>query len=183
VRVASRENDSTGSLAGQMGMDTRNARALAGHVALLAAVGVAAGHDDVRISLDVKDAAVVDVVNVLAEAAGLQVVFDPDVSCRLTLKLTRVPWATAMDLTLRACQLGREGEDAVVRIAPVSRLAEEEAARRRREEERARAPLHSLTLFRLSHARAEQIAPLLKRLLPGGDVTYDARTNTLIVLR
>jgi len=166
-----------------MGMDLGHTRALAGWIVLVAAVAAAAGDDEVRISLDVKDAAVVDVVNVLAEAAGLQVVFDPGISCRLTLKLTRVPCATAMDLTLRACQLGREGEDAILRIAPLSRLAEEEAARRRLEEERARAGSHSLTLFRLSHARAEQIAPLLKRLLPGGDVTYDARTNTLIVIR
>jgi type II secretory pathway component HofQ len=156
---------------------------LAGLILFLAAVAAAAGGDEVRISLDVKDAAVVDVVHVLAVAAGVQAVFDPGISCRLTLKLTRVPYATVLDLALRACQLGREGDDAILRIAPLSRLAEEEAARRRLEEEKERAPRHSLSLFRLSHARAEQMAPLLKRLLPGGDVTYDARTNTLIVIR
>lgn len=161
----------------------RSARALAGLILFLAAVAAAAGGDEVRISLDVKDAAVVDVVHVLAVAAGVQAVFDPGISCRLTLKLTRVPYATVLDLALRACQLGREGDDAILRIAPLSRLAEEEAARRRLEEEKERAPRHSLSLFRLSHARAEQMAPLLKRLLPGGDVTYDARTNTLIVIR
>jgi type II secretory pathway component HofQ len=168
-------------------MTLGNARTLLRSVVLVvtaACAGAAAAtNDEARISLDVKDAAVVDVVRVLAEAAGLQVVFDPDVSCRLTMKLTQVPCETALDLALRACQLGREGEDAVLRIAPLSRLAEEEEARRRLQEEKERGPRRSLTLIRLSHARAEQMAPLLKRLLPGGDVTYDARTNTLIVVR
>ena len=154
-------------------------RILVGVVPLLAA----AKEVEVRISLDAKDAPVVDVVHVLAEAGGLQTVFDPGIDCRLTLKLTRVPYPTALDLVLRACQLGSEGEGNVLRVASLSRLAEEAASRRRLAEEKERAPLHSLTLIRLSHARAEQVAPLLKRLLPGGDVTYDARTNTLIVTR
>ena len=39
-----------------------------------------------------------------------------------------------------------------------------------------------LALFRLSYARAQQLAPLLDRILtPAGRVSYDARTNTLIV--
>ena len=36
--------------------------------------------------------------------------------------------------------------------------------------------------MRLSYAKAAEVAPLLKRFLsPRGDVTYDARTNTLFV--
>jgi len=45
----------------------------------------AAQEVEVRISLDAKDAPVVDVVHVLAEAGGLQTVFDPGIDCRLTL--------------------------------------------------------------------------------------------------
>jgi type II secretory pathway component GspD/PulD (secretin) len=37
-------------------------------------------------------------------------------------------------------------------------------------------------VFRLSYARAEKIAPLLERMLPPqARITYDTRTNTLLV--
>jgi type IV pilus assembly protein PilQ len=138
---------------------------------------------EARISLDVKDAPAVDVVRMLTEVADFQAVFDPGVSCTLTLKLTGVRWQKALELTLAACGLGHEGEGRVLRIAPTARLTEESAARRRFEEERRlRAPA-VLTMFRLSYARAEEMAPLLKRWLsPRAVVTYDTRTNILLVV-
>jgi len=138
---------------------------------------------EARISLDVKDAAAVDVVRMLAEVADFQAVFDPGVSCALTLKLTGVRWQKALDLTLASCGLGHEGEGRVLRIAPAARLIEESVARRRLDEERSQSLPAMLTTYRLSYARAEQVAPLLKRLLsPRAVVTYDTRTNTLLVV-
>ena len=138
---------------------------------------------EARISLDVKDAAAVDVVRMLAEVADFQAVFDPGVTCALTLKLTGVRWQKALDLTLASCGLGHEGGGRVLRIAPAARLIEESAARRRLDDERRQRGPALLTTFRLSYARAEEIAPLLKRWLsPRAVVTYDTRTNTLLVV-
>src|SRR4030095_8120913 len=99
---------------------------------------------------------------------------DPAPACRLTLKLREVPWRSALDASLRACALGREQEGGVLRIAPVARLADEAQARRRlREQQDLNRPLRMAT-FRLSYARAQERAPLLKSLLsPPGDVVYD----------
>jgi type IV pilus assembly protein PilQ len=108
---------------------------------------------------------------------------DPTPSCTLTLKLTAVRWLTALDLSLRACGLVREEEGGVVRVATAARILEESAARRRLDEEKDKAPRGRLALFRLSYARAQEMAPLLKRLLaPRGDVVYDARTNTVLII-
>jgi type IV pilus assembly protein PilQ len=138
---------------------------------------------EARISLDLKDAQAVDVVRALAEVADFQVVFDPGVSCMLTLKLTGVRWQKALDLTLTSCGLGHEGEGRVLRIAPAARLIEESAARRRLDDERRLSGPALMTTFRLSYARAEEMAPLLKRWLsPRAVVTYDTRTNTLLVV-
>jgi type IV pilus assembly protein PilQ len=135
------------------------------------------------ISLDVKDAAAVDVVRMLTEVADFQAVFDPGVACTLTLKLTGVRWQKALDLTLAACGLGHEGEGRVLRIAPAARFLEESAARRRLDEERRLSGPALLTTFHLSYARAEEMAPLLKRWLsPRAVVSYDTRTNTLLVV-
>jgi len=143
----------------------------------------AGGEGEARLSLDVKDAPVVDVVRVLVEAGGFQVVLDPGIDCRLTLKLHEVRWLRALDAALSACGLGRELEGDILRVATVSRLREEAAARRRLDEEGQAKPSGRLALFRLSHARAQEMAPLLERILsPVGRVSYDPRTNTLLVV-
>jgi type IV pilus assembly protein PilQ len=122
------------------------------------------------------------VVGLLADLGGFQVVFDPDTQCKLTLKLHEARWQTVLQTTLLACGLGQEDAAGVLRVAKASRLAEESAARRRLDEERLQGGPDRIALFRLSYARAESLAPLLKtRLPPGSQVTWDARTNTLIV--
>jgi type IV pilus assembly protein PilQ len=155
-------------------------------VGLVVAAAAAAGPErrgEARVSLDVKDAPAVDVVRVLVEAGGFQAVFDPGLDCRLTMKLHEARWLQALDVALSACGLGRELEGDILRVATVSRLREEAAARRRLEEERQARPTGRLALFRLSHARAQAMAPLLERILaPAGRVSYDERTNTLLVV-
>ncbi len=141
-----------------------------------------AGADEARVSLDARDAPVVDIVHVLAEAGGFQVVFDPGISCRLTMKLPGARWRSVLDMALSACGLGYEEQGDILRVAPVARLREEAAARRRLDEERRATPPGRVASFRLSYARAQELAPLLARILsPDGRVSYDSRTNTLLV--
>ena len=141
-----------------------------------------AGPGEARVSLDAREAPIVDIVRVLAQAGGFQVVFDPGLECRLTLKLHETRWRSVLDTVLSACRLGLEEEGDILRVAPLARLQEEAAARRHLEQERRQAPSGRLALFRLSYARAQELAPLLDRLLtPAGRVSYDSRTNTLLV--
>ncbi|MFI5183198.1 MAG: secretin N-terminal domain-containing protein [Vicinamibacteria bacterium] len=138
---------------------------------------------DARVSLDVKDAPVTDIVSVLAEVGRFQVVFDPGPSCSLTLKMREVPWRVAFEAALRACRLVYEEEGGVIRVASVERLSAESEDRRKLAEERARSAARTVSAFRLSYARAAEMAPIVKRLLsPRGDVVFDARTNTLIIV-
>ncbi len=137
---------------------------------------------DTRISLDFKDVDILDVVRLMAEVGRFQVVADPGVSCRLTLRLEQATLTAAFDVVLRACGLGSDEDGGIVRVAPVARLAAEQAERRRLgEEQRLNRPLRT-TSIRLSYAQAAELAPLVKRhLSPRGEVAYDARTNTLLV--
>jgi type II secretory pathway component HofQ len=138
---------------------------------------------EAQISIDVKDAPVVDIVSALAEAGRFQVVFDPAPPCPLTLKVREVRWRIALEAALRACRLGVEEEGGILRIAPIERLKTENENRRKLAEERGRSGAHTVSAFRLSYARAAEMAPIVKRLLsPRGDVVYDARTNTLIIV-
>jgi type IV pilus assembly protein PilQ len=137
---------------------------------------------ETRISLDFKDGDILDILRLMAEVGSFQVVVDPGVSCKLTMKLNEVPWDTALDVMLRSCGLGQDAENGIVRVSTVAKLTEERAARRRlAEEQRLDRPLRT-TRYRLSYAKATELAPLIKKFLsPRGEVVVDARTNTLII--
>ncbi|HEU5310627.1 MAG TPA: secretin N-terminal domain-containing protein [Candidatus Eisenbacteria bacterium] len=137
---------------------------------------------EARISVDFKDADIVDIVRMLSEVGNFQVVIDPGISCKLTLKLKEVPWDSTLDVALRVCGLGSESDGGIVRVAPVAKLTAEHQERRRlAEEQKLNRPLRTVR-YTLSYARAAELAPLIKKFLsPRGDVVFDARTNTLII--
>jgi len=141
-----------------------------------------AGGERARVSLDVREAPVREIAQVLVELGGFQLVVDPDVRCALTVKVHEVEWLTALETALRACGLGREEEAGVVRVAPLARLREEALQQRRVAETRESRAEGKLVLFKLSWARVEEMAPLLKQLVsPRSQVTLDPRTNTLVL--
>jgi type IV pilus assembly protein PilQ len=151
---------------------------------ILAAPATATARDsqETRISVDLKDVAIVDLVRLLADVGNFQTVIDPGVSCTLTLKLKDVPWPNVLDVALRSCRLASEDDGGVVRVAPAARLMQEANERRQLDEERRLAAPLRTTRYRLSYARAQELAPLLKKFLsPRGEVVFDSRTNTLIV--
>lgn len=156
---------------------------LAAGPSMAGAAPQAAANGEARISVDLKDADIVDVVRLFAEIGGFQVVVDPGVSCKLTLKLSEARWTSALDVALKSCGLGQDQENEIIRVAPVARLAAEAAAQRKLDEERDRSGPLQMRTYRLAYARAAEMAPLIKKLLsPRGEVTYDSRTNTLIVM-
>jgi type IV pilus assembly protein PilQ len=94
-----------------------------------------------------------------------------------------VPWDQALDLILKANNLGYTLENNVIRIAPLAALQREEQERRKLAEERALAG--DLVVFsrRLSYARASELEPTVKKvaLSARGTITLDPRTNTMII--
>jgi type II secretory pathway component HofQ len=87
-----------------------------------------------------------------------------------------------LEATLNACGLAYEEEGSVVRVATRARLTAEATDRRRLAEMRSQRPAGRVALFRLSYARARDVAPLVrKHLSHRSQVIYDERTNTLII--
>jgi type IV pilus assembly protein PilQ len=138
---------------------------------------------ETSIDIDVKEADVLDVLRLLAEVGELNLVADPDVSCKATLKLTDVPWPQVFELVLRTCGLAQDRMgDNLVRVATTEQLRKEYEERRRYEEEKSLAGPLRTTYRRLAYARARDLAPILEKFLsPRGSVVFDERTNTLII--
>jgi type II secretory pathway component HofQ len=162
-------------------MSLRRAVFVVGLAWLVAVPAPAVEDVEARVCLDVRGAPAEAVLGLLVELGGRQVVFDPGLQCSLTLKVHQAPWHEVLETTLRACGLGYEEEGGVLWVAPTSRLRQEAESRRRLREARPVAR-GDLALYRLSYARAEEMAPLLQRYVdPEGSVTLDSRTNTLII--
>jgi type IV pilus assembly protein PilQ len=135
------------------------------------------------ISLDFKDGDLQDIFRLFADISGLNVVVNPGVSGKVTLKLTEVPWDQALDLILKTNGLGYTLEDNVIRIAKLADLQKEEQDRRKLAEEKALAGDLLVQNFRLSYAKSKELEPTIKKvaLSARGQIITDDRTNTMIV--
>jgi type IV pilus assembly protein PilQ len=135
------------------------------------------------VSLDFQGADLRAVLRTFAEISGLNIVIDPTIQGSVDVALRDVPWDQALDIILRANKLGYNVDGTIVRVAPLSVLADEEAQRRKLSEEQALAGELRVLTRSLSYAKAEDVAPLLTRtvLSQRGQLQTDPRTNTIIM--
>lgn len=78
-----------------------------------------------RISLDLKDADLRDVLRSFGQLARLNLVIDPEVHGSVTVRLRDVRWEDALDVILRSNGLASVQEDTMVRVGTPARLAPE----------------------------------------------------------
>jgi type II secretory pathway component HofQ len=77
-----------------------------------------------RISLDLKDADIRDVLKTFAKLGGFNLVIDPEVKGSVTVRLENVPWDQALDVILRMNGLGYVVEGKILRTDRPSRLGD-----------------------------------------------------------
>jgi type IV pilus secretin PilQ/predicted competence protein len=135
------------------------------------------------VSLDFQGADLRAVLRTFAEISALNMVIDPTVQGTVDVALRDVPWDQALDIILRANKLGYVVDGTIVRIAPLTVLAEEESQRRKLADEQALAGELRVLTVSLSYAKAEEMQGLLTKsaLSSRGTVQVDQRTNTLII--
>lgn len=158
-------------------------RAVVAVVVLLSTSALAESpRESKRISIDVVRADIHDVLRLLAEKGGLNVVVADDVQGKVTLRLRDVPWRQALDTVLASRGLGHELKGNVMRVAPMKQLTEEAETRVKLKQAREQeAPLHTY-FIPVSYAQASELLPKVQALLsPRGRASVDARTNTIIV--
>jgi general secretion pathway protein D len=124
------------------------------------------------VSIDFKDASVKQVFDVLAKAAGINIVLDRDVKSdqRMTLSLREIPVKDAIEIATLTNQLEQRvvGRNAVL-VYPNT------AAKQKDYEEL------SVHTFFLANADPEQVSGALKSVLKMRDVVVDKSQNAVIV--
>ncbi len=134
------------------------------------------------ISFRIKDSDLRDVVLYLAEFAGLNVIFDPDVRGTVTVNLQSVPWDQALDVILKQNKMGKSIEGNILRIAPIAVLTQEEEQQRRLIESKELAGPVMVKTITLSYSKAKDVATLLRsKISSRGEIIVDDRTNTLLI--
>jgi type IV pilus assembly protein PilQ len=149
-----------------------------------ATLGATKQYTGAPITMDFKDGDLQDIFRLFADISGLNVVVNPGVGGKVTLKLTEVPWDQALDLILKTNGLGYSLEDNVIRIARLSDLQKEEQDRRKLAEEKALAGDLIDYTRRISYAKAQTISDVIKKagaLSARGQINVDERTNTMIM--
>jgi type IV pilus assembly protein PilQ len=143
----------------------------------------AGGYHGQRISLDLKDADILNVLRLLADVSGLNIIATEDVQGKITVHLTDVPWDQVLDLVLRANRLDKTQEGNVVRISTIERLTQEREAMRAAQQAAVEVEPLRVEYIRVNYARADAaLVDKVKGVLTDrGSVTFDDRTNTIIV--
>jgi type IV pilus assembly protein PilQ len=86
------------------------------------------------ISLDFKDADINNILRILAEFSGLNIVTSEDVKGKVTVKLQNVPWQQALDSVVRAAKLAYVQEGNIIRVDKLDNLTKEAEAAFRAEQ-------------------------------------------------
>lgn len=135
-----------------------------------------------RISLDLQDADLVNVLRLFGELANLNMILSPDVKGKVTVRLVNIPWDQAMEIILKMNGLGYSIEDNILRIASMSALAKEADDEMRTKEARKKAEDLITRIIPINYSTAGTIETTIKKSLSArGETVVDARTNTLIV--
>ena len=134
------------------------------------------------ISLDLQDTDIDNALRIIAEVSNLNIIASDDVAGKVTLRLQDVPWDQALDVILKTNGLDMVRDGNVVRIAPLEKLrAEREALTEAKQAEEQLEPLR-VQYVRISYARASEMQPMIENVLTErGSVTFDERTNQLII--
>ena len=135
-----------------------------------------------KITLDVKDAELPNVLRLFADVGRLNLVIDDAVKGSVTIKLRDVPWPDALAVVLRTKGLGQVRDGDVVTIRPQRALDAAESAALDRAAERALKGALVTRIVPVANADAAEMATVVRGMLTArGSVTVAGRSNTLAV--
>lgn len=164
------------------------------------------GYAGEKLSLNFQRVDVRDVLKVIADFTGKNIVVSDAVSGTVTIGLKDVPWDQALDVIMKSKGLDMRVNGSVISVAPAEEFAAKEKAQLTAEAERETLESLRTEVFSLRYQKAADFRNMLlgggpgmggssgstsssssssnrlnRILSPRGSVTYDARTNTIFV--
>ena len=122
-----------------------------------------------RISVDFRNTPIEDVIRIMAEQVGVDIIKSPNVTGNVTATLTNVPLEEALDNILAAHGHGYVAGENMIRIAPIAELAEKSEK------------LVS-KIYRITYADVSEVEKSLKNFMsPRGSLSANPGTSNIVV--
>jgi type IV pilus assembly protein PilQ len=159
------------------------------------------------VTLQVRETPLADVLTMIGEASGFNIILGEGVGGKVTLSLVDVPWDQALDVVLTTKRLGAERKNNVLRITTLANLTAEKEELLRAKLASERSAPRSTRVFPINYADIRELQSVLSAFsasnasilgagaiagaAPGGgaggvgvasaSIQVDQRTNSLIV--
>jgi type IV pilus assembly protein PilQ len=135
-----------------------------------------------RISLDFQQADISNVLRLIAEVSGINIVVGEGVKSKVTMKLVSVPWDQALDMLLRMNGLGMIRQGNIVWVDTLSNIAQQQDNEARAKDSKSKAEELVTRVFYLRNVSAQDLQTSLRQYLgPRGVMNINQATNALIV--
>ena len=135
-----------------------------------------------RISLDFQQADISNVLRLIAEVSGFNIVVGEGVKSKVTMKLANVPWDQALDMLLKMNALGMIRQGNIVWVDTLQNIAKQQDEEARAKDSKAKAEPIVTRVFYIRNLNATEVHTSLRQnLSPRGTMTVSAASNALII--
>jgi type IV pilus assembly protein PilQ len=135
------------------------------------------------ISIEVRDTPVRDVISLIAEQSGANILVAGETPGNVTMKLRQVPWDQALLILLRSRNLGYVRQGSILRVAPFEALKGEADAAKAVADARKNAEPLRVRIVPVGYAKVADLTTQITPFLTAGrgKVVGDPRTNSLVI--
>jgi type IV pilus assembly protein PilQ len=135
-----------------------------------------------RISLDFQQADISNVLRLIAEVSGFNIVVGEGVKNKVTMKLANVPWDQALDMLLKMNGLGMIRQGNIVWVDTLNNIAKQQDEEARAKDSKAKAEPVVTRVFYIRNLNAAEVQNSLRQYLsPRGVMNVSQASNALIV--
>ena len=135
-----------------------------------------------RISLDFQQADISNILRLIAEVSGFNIVVGENVKAKVTMKLVSVPWDQALDMLLKMNGLGMIRQGSIVWIDTLASLAKQQDEEARAKDAKVKAEELVDRVFYVKNIPAQELMTSLRQnLSPRGVMQFSMASNALVV--
>jgi type IV pilus assembly protein PilQ len=135
-----------------------------------------------RISLDFQQADISNVLRLIAEVSGFNMVVGEGVKSKVTMKLVSVPWDQALDMILKMNGLGKIRQGNILWIDSLANIAKQQNEEAQAKDAKTKAEELVDRVFYVRNLQATELMTALRQYLsPRGLMQVSQGTNALIV--
>ncbi|HJS67616.1 MAG TPA: type IV pilus secretin PilQ [Nitrospiraceae bacterium] len=135
-----------------------------------------------RISLDFQQADISNVLRLIAEVSGFNMVVGEGVKSKVTMKLVSVPWDQALDMILKMNGLGKLRQGNILWIDSLANIAKQQNEEAQAKDAKVKAEELVDRVFYIRNLQAMELMTSLRQYLsPRGLMQFSPGTNALIV--